>query len=149
MIHLQNGEGTAWRISPLVQHSSHREEMQMLKAGRSAVTCAYVSWGLLLACLPKGWKRKWGSVCSGRSCLCQSPSNSTSPIWTLTMHAVASITDCSSTFHKRASTVTKIVVGSRERERELQHILSFHLGSSEESHQTLIKLSKPGRTDQL
>lgn len=42
MTHLQNGKGTAQEIFHLVQYSSQREEMLMLKEGRS-VMCPHRS----------------------------------------------------------------------------------------------------------
>lgn len=55
-MHLQNGEGTAQEISLLIQYSSQREEMLMPMEERWVALRPHGSWGLLLACLPKGWR---------------------------------------------------------------------------------------------
>ncbi len=67
--------------------------MQMLREERSVVMRPYGSWGLLLACIPKGWKRRWSSVyCCWLLSFWywsdwtnQSPFTLTSPVYTLTM----------------------------------------------------------------
>lgn len=43
MMHLENGEGTAQQISLLIQYSSQRKEMLMLKERSLVVTCPYES----------------------------------------------------------------------------------------------------------